>query len=294
MVKENRMIFTIMGVNTGVICRNDKFAALALKIKHPQNKSTMLFFPLVALKDFMLALEHRLSLQAQSSGGAQKKQQQAIDSESKKMHEQIPNIDAIELQTADINQRVNNVELREYTAKELVFALYLHSGEKFKLAIHENQIELLVTAIIHAINNSGMINIALSLSSFLDFLPLYDGEFLPDGNIAYDTYTQADWKLALFPHYQLLIYHYIDSGGQQQYAGSVIKTRCASDSDDMASVSRRLLDYSHRLNRLKGKNCKVSVKTLTCDKRHSLTMEQCMRSMHLMQQQVEQGEAVKA
>lgn len=285
------MIFTIMGVNTGVILQNDKFAALALKIKHPRNKKSLIFFPLVALKDLLLALEHRLALQATSAGNAKEQQRKAIDSASKKMQSHIPAMEESELQNADISQRVNKVELRENTATELVFIFALHSGEKLKISINEYQVELLVTAIIHAINNAGQRDVVLSLSSLLDFLPLYDAEFLTDGNIAYDTYSQDEWKQALFIHHHALIFHYTDEKGEVQYGGTVIKTRSASEGDEMASISRRVLDYSHRLNKLKGKPCQVSVKMLSADKRHRLTLEQCMRSLQLVQQQVKQKTA---
>ena len=285
------MIFTIMGVNTGVIRQNDKFAALALNIKHPKNKQSLLFFPLVALKDLLLGLEHRLVLQAKSAGKAKEQQRTAIDSASKKMHSHIPAMEASELQNADIGQRVNKVELRENSGSELVFIFSLHCGENLKLSINEHQIELLVQAIIHAMNNADLRDIAISLSSFLDFLPLYDAEFLADGNIAYDTYTQDEWKQALFIHHHALVYHYTDEKGEVQYAGTVIKTRSIANGDEMASISRRVLDYSHRLNKLKGKPCKVSVKTLSSDKRHRLTLEQCMHSLQRVQQQVKQETA---
>ena len=285
------MTFTIMGVNTGVIRQNEKFAALALKIKHPKNKQSLILFPLVALKDFLLALEHRLARQAKSAGAAKDQPRKASASASKKMHGHIPTIEESELQMADIGQRVNKVELIQLTESDLIFILRLHSGKEMRLCINENQIELLVTAIIHAINNADLRDIAFSLSSFLDFLPLYDVEFLADGNIAYDTYTQDGWKLALFSQHQALIYHYTDESGQQQYAGTVIKTRSTSNSDEMASISRRVLDYSHRLNNIKGERCQLSVTTLTSDKPHPLSLEQCMRSLQRLQQKVLQEKA---
>lgn len=287
------MVLSVMGVNTGVIRQSNNFSALALKIKHPKSKYTLLFFPLVALKDFLLALEHRLALQAKSAGATKETQRKDIDSASKKMHSHIPGIKEAELKMADIGQRVNKVELQQNGDDALVFTFHLHSGKNIKLSINEYQIELLVTAIIHAINNSGLHDIALSLSSLLDFLPLYDADFLSDGNIAYDTYAQDEWKLALFTRHQALIYHYQDEDGQTQYGGTVIKTRDASDSDEMASISRRLLDYSHRLNKLKGKPCQVSVKTLSADMRHKLTLEQCMYSLQLLQQQVKEEKSAE-
>lgn len=55
------MALTIKGLNTGVIRHNDKFIALALKVKSLRNKETLLFFPVLALRDLLIGLEHRLS-----------------------------------------------------------------------------------------------------------------------------------------------------------------------------------------------------------------------------------------
>ncbi len=60
------MALTIKGLNTGVIRHNDKFIALALKVKSLRNKETLLFFPVLALRDLLIGLEHRLYLQHSS------------------------------------------------------------------------------------------------------------------------------------------------------------------------------------------------------------------------------------
>ncbi|SUH11573.1 inner membrane protein [Salmonella enterica subsp. enterica] len=52
------MALTIKGLNTGVIRHNDKFIALALKVKSLRNKETLLFFPVLALRDLLIGLEH--------------------------------------------------------------------------------------------------------------------------------------------------------------------------------------------------------------------------------------------
>lgn len=287
------MVSSMMGVNTGVIRQNNNFAVLALKIKHPRNKHTLLFFPLVALKDLLLGLEHRLARQAASAGKTKEEQRKGIDSASKKMHSHLPELTENELQTADVGQCVDKVELSEYSESDLIFTFSLRRGEMLKLRINEYQIELLVSAIIHAINNADLREIAFSLSSLLDFLPLYDAEFLPDGNIAYDTYLQDEWKQALFARHQALVYHYTDDNGQTQFGGTVIKTRSAPQSDEMASISRRVLDYSHRLHKLKGKPCQVSVKDISANPQHKLTLEQCMHSLQLLQRQVKEQQTAK-
>ncbi len=45
-----------------------------------------------------------------------------------------------------------------------------------------------------------MRELALRITSLLDFLPLYDVDCRDDGNLEYDTYSQPEWKHNLFNH----------------------------------------------------------------------------------------------
>ncbi|WP_262189331.1 YjeJ family protein, partial [Escherichia coli] len=78
------------------------------------------------------------------------------------------------------------------------FTLKLHNGGAFGLLVGEWQVEVLVMAIIHAIKIAEMRELALRISSMLDFLPLYDADCLENGNIEFDTYNQPDWKHNLY------------------------------------------------------------------------------------------------
>ncbi|MCV5283836.1 YjeJ family protein, partial [Escherichia coli] len=76
-------------------------------------------------------------------------------------------------ENADVNQRVESLALSDNTEKVLTFTLKLHNGSHLDLQVGEWQVEVLVMAIIHAINNAEMRELALRISSMLDFLPLY-------------------------------------------------------------------------------------------------------------------------
>lgn len=90
------------------------------------------------------------------------------------MAENIPQIQIEELKNADINRRVNTLALTDNQGENLTFLLTLHDGSKSELVVNELQIEMLARAIIHAINNAEMRELALRITSLLDFLPLYD------------------------------------------------------------------------------------------------------------------------
>ncbi|HCR3447195.1 TPA: hypothetical protein ON570_005130 [Citrobacter werkmanii] len=274
------MVISIKGINTGVIRQKNEFVALALKIKEPRNKESLFFLSPLGLRDLLIALESRLHAKHQLSEEARLQYEKERDKASKKMHENIPLIQEDELKNADINRRINSLMLVDDKGESLAFSLTLHDGQTHQLLINELQIQVLAHAIIHAINNAGMQELALRITSLLDFLPLYDVDCQQNDNLEYDSYTQPEWKLNLFNHYLTIIYRYKDEKGKAQFCGSVVKTRALSGSKEAEAITRRLLDFSPRLKKLAGVPCQVFVRTLTGDKTQKLNQDQCLRALH--------------
>lgn len=279
------MAISIKGINTGVIRQKNEFIALALKIKEPRNKASLFFLSPLGLRDLLIALESRLSAKHQLSADEQAHYEEECDKASKKMHENIPLIQEDELKNADINRRINSLMLVDDKGENLTFSLALHDGKICELLVNELQIRVLAHAIIHAINNAGMQELALRITSLLDFLPLYDVDCQQNDNLEYDTYTHPEWKQNLFTHYLAIIYRYTDAQGKVQFGGSVVKTRASSGSKEAEAITRRLLDFSPRLKKLAGVPCQVFVRTLTDDKAQKLNQEQCLRALHHLRAQ---------
>ena len=274
------MVISIKGINTGVIRQKNEFVALALNIKEPRNKESLFFLSPLGLRDLLIALESRLHAKHQLSEEARLQYEKERDKASKKMHENIPLIQEDELKNADINRRINSLMLVDDKGESLAFSLTLHDGQTHQLLINELQIQVLAHAIIHAINNAGMQELALRITSLLDFLPLYDVDCQQNDNLEYDSYTQPEWKHNLFNHYLAIIYRYKDEKGKAQFCGSVVKTRALSGSKEAEAITRRLLDFSPRLKKLAGVPCQVFVRTLTGDKTQKLNQDQCLRALH--------------
>lgn len=274
------MAISIKGVNTGVIRQKNEFVALALKIKEPRNKESLFFLSPLGLRDLLIALESRLYMKQQLSEDARLQYEKERDKASKKMHENIPLIQEDELKNADINRRIDSLTLVDDKGENLAFSLTLHDGKTDELLVNELQIQVLAHAIIHAINNAGMRDLALRITSLLDFLPLYDVDCQQNDNLEYDSYTQPEWKHNLFNHYLAIIYRYTDDKGKAHFCGSVVKTRAASGSKEAEAITRRLLDFSPRLKKLAGVPCQVFIRTLTDDKTQKLNQDQCLRALH--------------
>ena len=274
------MAISIKGVNTGIIRQKNEFVAMALKIKEPRNKESLFFLSPLGLRDLLIALESRLYAISQLNKDERMQYEKACDKASKKMHENIPSIQEDELKNADINRRINSLMLVDDKGENLTFSLTLHDGQTCELLVNELQIQVLAHAIIHAINNAGMRELALRITSLLDFLPLYDVDCQQNDNLEYDSYTQPEWKHNLFNHYLAIIYRYTDNKGKAQFCGSVVKTRALSGSKEAEAITRRLLDFSPRLKKLTGVPCQVFVRTLTGDKTQKLNQDQCLRALH--------------
>ena len=279
------MAISIKGINTGVIRQKNEFVALALKIKEQRNKESLFFLSPLGLRDLLIALESRLYMKQQLSEDARLQYEKERDKASKKMHENIPLIQEDELKNADINRRIDSLTLVDDKGENLAFSLTLHDGKTDELLVNELQIQVLAHAIIHAINNAGMRDLALRITSLLDFLPLYDVDCQQNDNLEYDSYTQPEWKHNLFNHYLAIIYRYKDDKGKAQFCGSVVKTRALSGSKEAEAITRRLLDFSPRLKKLAGVPCQVFVRTLTGDKAQKLNQDQCLRALHHLRAQ---------
>jgi hypothetical protein len=279
------MAVNIKGINTGVIRQGNAFIALALKIKEQRNKESLIFLPAMVLKDLLIALESRLYTLHQSGAEVLQGYEKTKDKASKKMLENVPAIQEDELRHADIHFRVDSLELTHNESEALTINFTLHGGTTLELNINEAQVDLLVKAIIHAINNAGMRELALRISSLLDFLPLYDADCQENGDLEYDFYDQASWKHDLFSHYLAVVYRFTSKEGKTCFSGSIVKTQKASGSKEAQAISRRLLDFSPRLKKLAGTPCQVYVRTLSTDKTQKLTQEQCLRALHQLRVQ---------
>ncbi|MFW0767473.1 YjeJ family protein [Trabulsiella odontotermitis] len=283
------MLLMIKGINTGVIRHDNNFLALALKVKYQRNKEAIFFFPPLVLRDVLIALEHRLFQHASLTGLPQEQLERAKRSAVKKMHGHIPELTGPELAQADISRRVESVALTENSESHLLFTLTMNDEAQTQLCVEETQIELLVIAIVQAINNAGMHELAIRLSSLLDFLPLYDVDCRETGELEYDSYDQPDWKQTLFSHYLALIYRFSDHEGKDFTCGAVIKTRSNPDSEEAKAISRRLMNFSPRLSKLKGRACQVFIRAIPHTPQQALSLEQCLRALHHLRASIPQN-----
>lgn len=281
------MTFTITGINTGVIRHAQQFQALALKFKHQHNQASLIFIPALPLRDLYIYLEHRLYLQSQRNAKdkATFKTRQHVAMQS--LHHNIPELNQEQMLHADIRQRVTGFAPGEakQQGSELIFTL---QGEnQLTVFLDDAQIALLISAISHAINHAGMHELSLRIASLLDFLPMYDTDMKENGEMEYDTYQHAAWKIELFTHSLALVYHFTDENGQPRACGTLVKSRVRGEMKDAQAIAQRLLAFSPRLKKLEGKPCRISVATLASGK-GLLSQQHGLRALYQLYQKTQQ------
>lgn len=287
------MEMNITGINAGVIRNNEEFLAVALKLNIKNSNPILLFFPALTLRDLLIAMEYYLHKQKALHGDQRKDFITAQTAVIKAMHAHIPGLKREELENADINYRVDAIDHFASDEGKLIFTLRLHNNEKFIFEIHELQIELLTQVLMHAINNAGMQDLALRMASLLDFLPLYDVDCQPDGTMIYDTYTQPDWKTALFDHYLVLLYHYVETKKKSSFCAAVIKTRSLPDTPETQAIAKRLLAFSPRLGKLANKACQVHIQAINVKGGEPLNLDKCMHTLNQIRHQITVRPSVK-
>ena len=275
------MPLTIHGLNAGVIRHDNDFVALALKIKHDANNDSLLFLPLLPLKDLLLCLEYRLPAK------------NLPDDATTLLQSNAPQLIEDELKNADIRLRVESVTLLDTTKNSLTLAFALSQGETLTLDIADSQIAALVKLIIHSMNNAGLRSVVESLSSVLDFLPLYDVDCQNNAQLEYDSYQHPDWKYSLFTHCLVVVFQYKNDRGEEHTCGSVIKTRAPSASKEAQGIVKRLPRFSNRLRKLDHTPCKVFVRTLAAGNNSTLTQAQCLHAVHNLRLHAEKSAVEK-
>ena len=275
------MIARIEGVNTGVIHNDSEFTALALKVRTDAGSTPLFFIPALALRDIFISLEYCLHLQGLKAPAEQAalaaRQQEAF----RQMADSIPPLEKAELIQGDTGLRVSTVEPDFSREGETGLTLFTGDGSSATLRLDAAQIPLFITAASRAIQNAGMHALSLRLSSLLDFLPLYDADFISEARLEYDTYTHPAWKLALFNRTLALVYHYADAQGEERSCATIVKTRASSEESKMEAIARRLLAFSPRLSKLESRPCRVSVRALEVTAGEP-SLDDCLKAVCLL------------
>lgn len=249
----------LKGFNTGILTHEEGFLALALKAKTSNDQTHLFYFQAEALRDLMMILQNRLvSLQNNATPG-QQELAALFEKANQELVNNLPVMEQKDVEQPDPGCIVTtlSVSLEEQGFK-LLFILKNETLHHIKVS--DAQIQFLMMAIARALDLIKNVNLIGLLTANINYVPVYDAEFKQNGAIDYSLLESEPWKLELFNQFMLIIYGIENKDGLELKLGAVIKTHAAVTEQEIdviarniASKSKRLMEYTHQLAIIKTK-----------------------------------------
>ncbi|HDK6717890.1 TPA: hypothetical protein M2P09_004287 [Klebsiella quasipneumoniae] len=238
------MTVKIKGYNTGVLLHQNKFLAVAFKVREENDSESIFYMQANVLKDFLMLLQNRIILISKNVFFDASQFNASVSNENQSLLTEVPVMSQEDIQTPNTDKRIVALSAN-FLDNDVKILFTLKNGNFYHFNIHDTQIHFIILALGQAIKNSGINDVTSYLTTGLDFIPLYDVIFKPDGNLNYSQFEIDAWKLDIFSNYVLLVYR---SNQDEKYSfGGVVKTNANLDSEELNSIAMAFASSSPKL-----------------------------------------------
>ncbi|CAM3760575.1 YjeJ family protein [Klebsiella variicola] len=272
---------TFIGFNTAGITFEDRFLALLLKIKQPNELCQQYYLQAPILLDLLLILQNRLLVtykRLQEEGEIYK---EALIAYNESLIANIPAVEMAEIQQPNPERRIMSITLKPGET-ESTLILVLQNEHICTLCIEDRQVEALLTGIQQALQTVGDQELTRYLTSSFDFLMCYAVDLSTQPNIDYQQHPQEDWKLNLFSHYLGVLYCCETDEGKKIVSGAVVKTSVPHLSELENNVVMQLIEKSPKLKAMHAElaPCQIFSTIIPSQPGRMLSLEECLRPLH--------------
>lgn len=277
------MTHTINGLNTACIFYDNNFLALCIKVKQQDESTSLFYFQNSELRDLlMLLVQYASTIEQETNSkevGNAVLSERITQEEVRDFLNNAPDITPQELQTPEPTRRVSNVTLKK-SAHDCMLYLITQAEQVYILRLQKWQCEIIMQAIIQALRQHSTQEHIESLTSNLDFLPLFDMESQDTNRVNYTAYTQQPWKIKLFKNHIGIIYCCKTGSQQDAILGAVVKCNALPGSPELESIAMRMATLSERLAGVLTASCKIESVILPAAEDAILTVEECLRPLN--------------
>lgn len=239
------MMTHLKGLDTGVLIHENNFFALALKIKYSNDQTELFYMQENVLRDFLMLLQNRLYFLLRKTHSDLQMVKDITSKENQSLIDNIPKMEIIDIQNPDISRRITTLSA-SYEEEQFKLLVILNDESIRHIKILDAQVEFIAIAIAQSLNKSGMSDLGRQLSAALNYAPVYDAQFQPDGTIDYSLIECETWKIDLFDKYFLVIYGIETGSGVDFRFGAVIRAHAEIDEQEMDNIARHFASLSKR------------------------------------------------
>lgn len=272
---------TFIGFNTAGIKYEDRFFALMLKTKLPNQLCQNYYLQAQALVDLLMVLQNRMAIIAHRMADKGESYKSELIAYNEVFLQHTPPIDMSELNQPSAERRIVSITLKPgETSSTLILVLQNERIET--LQIDDMQVEVLLMGIQQALKNTGDQKIFEFLNSNINQLLLYAVDLTKDQNIDYQQYPQDHWRINLFTHYLGVLFCCDTAEGKKIMSGAVIKTSVPHHSAEENSIVMRLIELSPKLKTMHEQQAPVQIFStlIASPPGKMLTLEECLRPLH--------------
>lgn len=238
------MTVKFKGYNTGVLLHQNKFLALAFKVREENDSESIFYMQANVLKDFLMLLQNRLVLFCKNVFFEASQFNASVGNENQALLTEVPVMSQEDIQTPNTDRRIVSLSAN-FLDNNTNILFTLKNGDFYHFNIGDNQIHFIILALGQALKNSGTNEVTSYLTTGLDFIPLYDVIFKPDGNLNYSQFEIDTWKLDIFSNYILLVYR--TNQDEKFCYGGVIKTNASLGSEELNGIAMAFASSSPKL-----------------------------------------------
>lgn len=270
----------IKGINTAAITHENRFMAIAVKIRTPQGDDALYYMQNVVIRDVLLIMNNKFRAVVENmklQGEAYKAQ---LVADNQALLKNLPAIQQQELQNPDPARRVMSVALKQESEHFTLIAA-LQSGHVDIINFSNNQAEFVIHAITQALQNAGDKEAFIHFCGALDYIPLYDTGFSNINELDYQQYPHEAWRQALFPNYVGILFNYQTAEGDKILRGAVVKTYLKAESPEIQSIAGRMVNLLPHYKALQEQHQlkQIFCRDIQATSDQPLSTEQCLRPL---------------
>ncbi|PXW44445.1 YjeJ-like uncharacterized protein [Klebsiella oxytoca] len=260
------MSIMIKGLNTGLLLHEEKFLAVAIKLETDGDKPSLYYMQATVLKDFLMLLQNRLVNLSQKENMGIDEFKLKIENANKEMAAHIPDIQMSDVQQPNLGLRVVSFSVSSGD-EGFNILLSLQNGEMSHIRILDSQLGFILIAVSQTLNNLKDQSIVSYFYTGIDFLPLYDILFQPDGSMDYGQYQFDSWKADIFNNCYLIIFQIKNGDSSELLSGGVLKTNVAAGTEELNNIAKSFCALSKKLQQYQPKIINIYTQPLLIDKK---------------------------
>ncbi|EPU8778844.1 TPA: hypothetical protein MYN63_004457 [Klebsiella variicola subsp. variicola] len=246
----------IKGINTGTIMHEGHLLAIVLKVRNSDGIDECYTMQHTVIRDFLLITQNRLMAVMERLQKDGEKYKTVLIAESQALISQSPVMQQEDVECPDPAKRIMSIALKKDSETFTIIAA-LQSEQIVTLRFSNGQAEIILRAMIQALQNSGDKEAILHFSGTLDFIMLYDCELDESATMNYQYYSHDEWRKALFPNHVAILFSYHTEEGEKLLCGCIVKTYLNANDQQIQNVALRIM---HLIPKFRGYNDKHQIK----------------------------------